>query len=54
MPFPYPIDGKTAGPGKRFEYKVPVAGVETARKLVDENSVESNEMFSYGIREVDA
>ncbi|KAL1627707.1 hypothetical protein SLS56_006156 [Neofusicoccum ribis] len=54
LPFPYPIDGKTPAPGKRFEYKVPVAGVETARKLVDENSVESNEMFSYGIREVDA
>ncbi|KAH7025543.1 carboxymethylenebutenolidase [Macrophomina phaseolina] len=54
LPFPYPVNGKSPAPGKKFEYRVPVAGVETARKLVDENSVQSNEMFSYGIREVDA
>ncbi|KAL1639983.1 hypothetical protein SLS58_007409 [Diplodia intermedia] len=54
LPFPYLVDGKGPAPGKKFEYRVPVAGVETARKLVDENSVQSNEMFSYGIREVDA
>ncbi|KAF4536888.1 hypothetical protein BFW01_g4228 [Lasiodiplodia theobromae] len=54
LPFPYQVDGKDPAPGKKFEYRVPVAGVETARKLVDENSVQSNEMFSYGIREVDA
>lgn len=54
LPFPYPVNGKKPAPGKKFEYKVPVAGVETARKLVDENSVQSNELFSYGIREVDA
>jgi carboxymethylenebutenolidase len=39
--------------GKRFEYRVPVAGVETASKLVDESSVPSNGMFEFGIREVD-
>ncbi|KKY23665.1 putative conserved hypothetical protein [Diplodia seriata] len=54
LPFPYLVDGKGPAPGKKFEYRVPVAGVETARKLVDENAVQSNEMFSYGIREVDA
>ena len=41
-------------PGKRFEYRVPAAGVETASKLVDEFAVESNEMLGYGVREVDA
>jgi carboxymethylenebutenolidase len=39
--------------GKRFEYRVPTAGVETAMKLVDESSVESNQMFEFEIREVD-
>jgi carboxymethylenebutenolidase len=39
--------------GKRFEYRVPAAGVETAMKMADESSVESNGMFAFGIREVD-
>lgn len=54
LPFPYPVDGKRPAPGKKFEYRVPVAGDETSRKLVDENSVQSNEMFSYAVREVDS
>ncbi|KAL8334992.1 hypothetical protein RB598_009280 [Gaeumannomyces tritici] len=54
LPFPYRIDGKDPAPGKKFEYRVPAAGVETARKLADENSVESNQMFKYRFREVDA
>ena len=54
LPFPYALpDGSTPAPGKRLEYRVPTAGVETARKLVDERSVESNAMFSFGVREVD-
>lgn len=53
LPFPYPVEGREPAPGKRFEYRVPAAGVETARKLVDEGAVESNEMFGYGVREVD-
>ena len=53
LPFPYEVDGKKPGLGKRFEYRVPAAGVETAQKLVDETAVESNGMFEYGIREVD-
>lgn len=53
LPFPYPLaDGKEPAPGKRFEYKVPVAGIETAQKLKDEHSVPSNQMFDFGIREV--
>lgn len=48
LPFPYgsPKDGK------KLEYRVPAAGVETAQKMRDKNSMESNEMFSFGLREV--
>ncbi|KAI2978945.1 CAZyme family AA7 [Aspergillus niger] len=54
LPFPYQLPGgKTPAPGKRFEYKVPAGGVETAEKLKDESAVESNGMFGVGIREVD-
>ena len=52
--FPYDLpDGRRPAPGKRFEYKVPTAGVETSRKLVDERSVESNLLFEGKVREVD-
>ncbi|KAI0867124.1 hypothetical protein F4860DRAFT_456477 [Xylaria cubensis] len=55
LPFPYALpDGRTPGPGKRFEYRVPVGGAETAAKLADAGAFESNGMFDYEIREVDA
>ncbi|KAH8668464.1 carboxymethylenebutenolidase [Xylariales sp. PMI_506] len=55
LPFPYPLpDGTTPAAGKKFEYKVPALGVETAKKLQDQNSVESNELFQCKVREVDA
>ncbi|KAG2161771.1 hypothetical protein VTO58DRAFT_109738 [Aureobasidium pullulans] len=53
LPFPYPIEGKAAAAGKHFEYRVPAAGVETAEKLADESSVESNKMFNFAVREAD-
>jgi len=54
LPFPYELPGgKKPAPGKRFEYKVPIAGIETAKKLVDERSVESNQLFGCEVREVD-
>ncbi|KAH6705080.1 hypothetical protein BKA61DRAFT_616852 [Leptodontidium sp. MPI-SDFR-AT-0119] len=54
LPFPYPLpDGRVPAKGKRFEYRVPAAGVDTARKLADESSVVSNEMLGFEIREVD-
>lgn len=54
LPFPYPLpNGRTATPGKHFEYRLPVPGAESAQKLVDEAAVESNAMFTYAIREVD-
>lgn len=54
LPFPFALpDGSMAGKGKRIEFRVPTAGVETAKKLVDESSVESNDLFQFAIREVD-
>jgi carboxymethylenebutenolidase len=54
LPFPYALpDGRKPAAGKRFEYRVPAAGIETAKKLADERSVESNTMFEFAVREVD-
>ncbi|KAH7392531.1 hypothetical protein BKA66DRAFT_439256 [Pyrenochaeta sp. MPI-SDFR-AT-0127] len=53
LPYPYPLQsGKVPAPGKRFEYRVPVAGIDTANKMRDRNSVQSNTMFDFKIREV--
>ncbi|KAK8162698.1 hypothetical protein IWX90DRAFT_471889 [Phyllosticta citrichinensis] len=51
LPFPYPVPGHE-GTGKHFEYRLPVAGVQTAQKLRDERAIPSNEMFGFGVREV--
>ncbi|KAI1077452.1 carboxymethylenebutenolidase [Whalleya microplaca] len=48
LTFPYPVDGDQQ---RIHEYRVPVAGVESARKLTDESSVESNAMLQYTHRE---
>ncbi|KAF4974590.1 hypothetical protein FZEAL_8517 [Fusarium zealandicum] len=51
LPFPYALpDGQRPGSGTSFEYRVPVAGKETAEKMRDRNSLPSNEMFEFGIR----
>ena len=53
LPFPYPLPGdRKPENGNQFEYRVPVAGVETAKKLVDENAGPSNEMIGFAVREV--
>ncbi|KAI1336033.1 hypothetical protein F5Y15DRAFT_216535 [Xylariaceae sp. FL0016] len=53
LPYPHPLpDGRTAAVGKKFEYKVPVAGSETTAKMLDRDSVPSNTMFGFKIREV--
>lgn len=55
LPYPYALpDGRKPAPGKKFEYRVPAAGKETAAKMRDKNGVISNQMFEYEIREVDA
>lgn len=50
LPFPYPVAGQKEG--AKYEYRVPVTGLDTAAKMRDRNSVASNEMFSYKVREV--
>ncbi|KAJ5381576.1 uncharacterized protein N7496_004004 [Penicillium cataractarum] len=53
LPYPYALpDGSKPAPGKQFEYRVPVAGIESAEKMRDRNSVASNQMFQYRLREV--
>ncbi|KAJ4253309.1 hypothetical protein NW762_010464 [Fusarium torreyae] len=50
LPFPYDLpDGRTASSG--LEYRLPVAGRETAIKMRDRHGVPSNEMFTYKVRE---
>ncbi|KAF7560366.1 hypothetical protein G7046_g3782 [Stylonectria norvegica] len=52
LPYPHPLpDGKKASPGSVIEYRVPVLGIEVANKMRDRNSVLSNEMFEFKIRE---
>ncbi|KAJ9642680.1 hypothetical protein H2204_002328 [Knufia peltigerae] len=53
LPYPYPLaDGRTPTPGKQFEYKVPVEGLKVASKMRERNSVPSNEMMEYQVKEV--
>ena len=49
LPFPYLHAGAKAG--QAYEYRLPVAGVESARKLADESAEGSNAMFAYALRE---
>ncbi|RBR23698.1 uncharacterized protein FIESC28_03494 [Fusarium coffeatum] len=50
LPFPYALpDGCTSQAG--FEYRVPVAGRDTAVKMKDRHGVSSNQMFAYEVRE---
>ncbi|KAI1411334.1 hypothetical protein F5Y13DRAFT_165473 [Hypoxylon sp. FL1857] len=52
LPFPYPVTGEeSAATGSSFEYRLPVAGVESADKLANQSSVESNAMLQYEYRE---
>ncbi|KAH9886781.1 hypothetical protein F4778DRAFT_757716 [Xylariomycetidae sp. FL2044] len=53
LPFPYPLpEWSGASPSKAVEYRVPVAGRETAEKIRDRNAVPSNEMFEFKVRQV--
>lgn len=53
LPFPYALpNGRKPAEGKQFEYRVPVAGVDTARKMREKESVASNGMFEFEVREV--
>lgn len=53
LPFPYPVSDRSSGGGQdaqKFEYRLPVAGIESASKLRDKNAVPSNQMFEFGVR----
>lgn len=53
LPFPYPLPKEMAATAdKSYEYRLPVAGIETAHKMRDRNAGPSNEMFKFEIREV--
>ncbi|PYI20068.1 NTF2-like protein [Aspergillus violaceofuscus CBS 115571] len=57
LPFPYAVplpagEGEGEGEGRRWEYRVPAAGVETARKLRGDPGVVSNGMMGFEVREV--
>jgi carboxymethylenebutenolidase len=51
--FPWAVEGKEASAGKKFEVRLPTTGVETARKLVHEGALESNDLMKASLREVD-
>lgn len=53
LPYPYALEGRLPAPGKRFEYRVPAEGVQSAQKLENEHLVPSNRMLAFTIREVD-
>ncbi|KAJ5831941.1 hypothetical protein N7474_000252 [Penicillium riverlandense] len=51
LPYPHTLpEGYEFPQGASIEYRVPAAGVDTAKKMRDRNSVESNEMFSFRVR----
>ncbi|KAI1206653.1 uncharacterized protein F4807DRAFT_437728 [Annulohypoxylon truncatum] len=52
LPFPYAIRGEEAATNNTsFEYRLPVAGAESALKLSNQSSVDSNAMLRYRYRE---
>ncbi|KAI1445558.1 hypothetical protein F5Y02DRAFT_385612 [Annulohypoxylon stygium] len=51
LPFPYPIREEAAANNTNFEYRLPVAGTESALKLSNQSSVDSNVMLQYHHRE---
>ncbi|KAJ5652993.1 NTF2-like protein, partial [Penicillium longicatenatum] len=53
MPDYLPIPSSLLGSAKPQEYQVPIPGVEAAQKLVDRNSVPSNAMFAYHVRDIE-
>ncbi|KAE8152548.1 hypothetical protein BDV25DRAFT_127879 [Aspergillus avenaceus] len=53
LPFPYPVcDANQTTQNKLFEYHLPVAGVDTAVKMMEKHGTPSNSMIEYAVREV--
>lgn len=54
LPYPHPLpEGYGFPQGASIEYRVPAAGISTAKKMRDKNSVESNGMLSFRVREIE-
>ncbi|KAI1101304.1 hypothetical protein F4804DRAFT_316412 [Jackrogersella minutella] len=51
LPYPYPIKEEGTVSNTNFEYRLPVAGIESAHKFANQNSVKSNQMLRYQYRE---
>lgn len=56
LPFPYPVPGISSADGQRdeerkYEYRLPIAGIDTANKLREKSMVPSNEMLEFSIHE---
>ncbi|KAJ5642854.1 NTF2-like protein [Penicillium longicatenatum] len=49
LPSPFSIPGSL----NRQEWQVPVSGLEAAQKMIDRNSVPSNGMFAYHLRDIE-
>lgn len=51
LPYPYALpEGEGVSLGAKVEYRVPTAGIDTANKMRDRNSVSSNELFTFKVR----
>jgi carboxymethylenebutenolidase len=50
LPYPYPVQTADGTDDGKYEYRLPVAGIETAQKMRDKNSVASNGMFDFKLR----
>ncbi|KAI1463744.1 carboxymethylenebutenolidase [Daldinia caldariorum] len=50
LPFPYPIASEPGAPKTNLEYRLPVAGIESAHKLADQSAADSNKMLHYKYR----
>lgn len=52
VPFEGKVEGVEKKDGQRIEVRLPVAGIEASRKLVDESSEVSNQLMEGGVRVV--
>lgn len=52
MPEYLPFTTEIGIDGSKMEYRVPMAGLETAQKLEDEGCVDSNGMLGFVVREM--
>ncbi|XP_014550708.1 hypothetical protein COCVIDRAFT_114822 [Bipolaris victoriae FI3] len=54
LPIPYALPSGQNQDGNKLEYKLPVAGIETARKMQNKDAVTSNVLLSFQVRNKNA